>query len=108
MAILDCKDKKINIEEYEKILSRKINLEFIEAKLAVSGYKSYSYETTISFLKQSKEFDNYEIQFIDNLRIIRSGIKYYGNESKKEESETVTKFLKSIFHKLRRLTNEDK
>lgn len=77
--------------------------ELIEAKLALDGYKSYSHEATVLFLKKFKEFNESEIGFLDNLRKIRNGIKYYGKESDAEEAKKALEFLDLMLPKLKKL-----
>lgn len=80
--------------------------ELIEAKLALEGYKSYSHEATILFLKKFREFTESEIIFLDDLRKVRNGIKYYGKESSIEDAVKTIKFLNSILPKLKKLLNQ--
>lgn len=77
--------------------------ELIEAKLSLQGYKSYSHEATILFLKKFKEFNEHEIVFLNNLRKMRNGIKYYGKEANMEDAITTLNFAKSILPKLKKL-----
>lgn len=78
--------------------------ELIEARLSIEGFKSYSHEATVLFLKKFPEFKESEIRFIDNLRKIRHGIKYYGKEASLNEAKIVLNFLNSILSKLKKLS----
>ena len=82
--------------------------ELIEARLVFEGYKSYSHEATILFLKKFKEFDEYEIDFLDNLRKIRNSIKYYGKEATEENALNTLKFMDSVLPKLKKLVENVK
>lgn len=78
--------------------------ELIEARLSIDGFKSYSHEATILFLKKFPEFKESEISFIDNLRKIRNGIKYYGKEAHVNEAKTALNFLNSVLLRLKKLS----
>lgn len=80
--------------------------ELIEAKLAVDGFKSYSHEATILYLKKFKEFTDSEIEFLDELRKIRNKIKYRGENVNKEESDKAIIFMGNILPKLRTLVGK--
>jgi len=82
--------------------------ELIEAKLSIEGYKSYSHEATILFLKKFKEFSEFEIVFLDDLRKIRNGIKYYGKEVTIEDAHKALNFMNLILPKLNKLLKNDK
>lgn len=75
----------------------------IEAKLAADGFKSYSHEATILYLKKFKEFTDAEIGFLDDLRKIRNKIKYYGTGVEKEKADKSARFLEKLVLKLKRL-----
>ena len=79
--------------------------ELIEAKLSLEGYKSYSHEATIFFLKNFS-FNDFEINFLDNLRKVRNKIKYYGKEINTEEALKIIDFMNLILPKLRRLLKD--
>ena len=80
--------------------------ELIEAKLALNGFKSYSHEATILFLKKFPEFRESEIRFMDNLRRIRNGIKYYGKGVEMDEAKKVIDFSRFILPKLKLLVKK--
>ena len=64
----------IVIESYYEIIK-----EVITALMAMDGYKTLSHEILIGYLKHFyKEFSDYEINFIDNLRKLRNSINYRG------------------------------
>src|SRR3989344_6910840 len=77
---------EINNENSELIVQDCYDIirELIESRLSKEGYKSYSHEATISFLRKFKQFSLQEIDFIDRLRVLRNNIKYYGKESNSE------------------------
>lgn len=107
-GIIYVKRQKIDAESAEHIISDIYDIirELIEAKLALEGYKSYSHEATILFLKKFSEFKETEIIFLDNLRKMRNGIKYYGKEAAVEDAEKTLNFLHSILPKLKNLIKD--
>jgi|SRR3972149_7447852 len=96
---------EINDENAEHIASDVYDIirEHIEAKLSLEGYKSYSHEATLHFLARFKEFTEPEIEFLDNLRRTRNGIKYYGKQLNSEEAKIILSFLDRILPKLKKL-----
>lgn len=95
----------INDENAEHIVQDCYDIirELIEAKLSIDGYKSYSHEATILYLKRFKQFNELELEFIDNLRKLRNNIKYYGKESTAEEAKKTLNFMDKILNKLKEL-----
>ena len=77
--------------------------ELIEAKLAIDGFKSYSHEATILYLRKFKEFTDAEIKFLDELRKIRNNIKYYGKNVEKETASNAAEFMEKTIPKLKGL-----
>ena len=101
--------QRIKVDELnaESVVSELYDLirELIEAKLSLEGYKSYSHEATIFFLKNFS-FNDFEINFLDNLRKVRNKIKYYGKEINTEEALKIIDFMNLILPKLRRLLKD--
>lgn len=91
--------KQITEESYDVIR------ELIEAILSKDGYKSYSHEATISFLKELN-FSDYDLKFVDDLRKIRNGSKYYGEDIDIEYTKNVSAFLAKIYSKLNELAEK--
>ncbi len=81
--------------------------ELIEAKLAIEGFKSYSHEATIIYLRKFKEFTDSEIRFFDELRKVRNKLKYYGKNIEKDKANKVVEFMEEILPKLKNLLNEN-
>ena len=56
--------------------------ELISALLSIHGYKSYSHECLVSFMKEFYPtiFDDFQIHFLDSLRKLRSDIQYKGRD----------------------------
>jgi len=77
--------------------------ELIESKLALEGFKSYSHEATIIFLKRFPNFKESEIKTMDNLRKIRHGIKYYGKNVDANKAKEILDFTNYFLQKLKSL-----
>lgn len=75
-------------------------IELIDALLALKGYKSWSHEANIAFLKKFKEFSSVELERLDNIRRKRHSSKYYGVFFKRMEVKREIEFLKRIRRKL--------
>jgi hypothetical protein len=95
----------INDENAEHIVQDCYNVvrELIGAKLALDGYKSYSHEATILYLKKFKQITEPEIAFADNLRKLRNNIKYYGKESTAEEAKKAINLMNKMLNKLKEM-----
>lgn len=95
----------INEENAEHILTDSYDTlrELIEAKLSSDGYKSYSHEATIIYLKKFVEFNEKERYFLDELRKLRNKVKYYGKEASTEEAKKTLNFLNIMYPKIKSL-----
>lgn len=69
--------------------------EFSDAILAIDGFKSYSHEASIAYLKKYN-FSDAEISALDRFRYKRNGSKYYGKKIYTEDCEDIEKFYKEI------------
>ena len=79
--------------------------EFLEAKLSKEGYKSYNHEAVVSYLIKL-DFSRDEVIFVDRLREIRHGTKYYGKHVELEYAKKVKEFLNEIYPKLKKIVSE--
>ena len=79
--------------------------ELLEAKLYLEGYKSGSHEATISYLKELG-YSEHDLKFLDAVRVIRNGIKYYGEGSNLGFALQVLDFLERISPNLRKQVEE--
>ena len=70
--------------------------EFIDALLALEGYKPYSHTASIAFLQKFSEFSPTDLAKLDNAREKRHKAKYYGKTTTLAE----TKELIELYHKL--------
>lgn len=76
--------------------------ELLEAKLSRDGYKSYSHEAVVSYLT-NLGFSKDVVIFVDKLREIRHGTKYYGKVVSEEYAQKVKEFLEQVYPKLRKI-----
>jgi len=74
-----------------------------EAILALDGFKSYSHEASIQFLRKFSEFAEWELNEMDNFRKIRNGSKYYGKPIDSAEVERIKKVFPLLKEKLDKL-----
>ncbi len=79
--------------------------ELLEAKLSKDGYKSYSHEAVVSYLT-NLGFPKDVVIFIDKLREIRHGTKYYGKAVSEEYAKKVKEFLEQVYPRLRKILLE--
>ena len=87
---------KLNLGEQDRIIFENFYdclRELLDAILALDGYKSYSHEASISYLKSFKIQENI-IQDLDRFRRARNDSKYYGKIPSFENAEEIKKFYK--------------
>jgi len=72
--------------------------EMIDALMALKGFKSYSHEASVEFLKDfySLKIGYALVNKVDNYRKIRNDIKYKGLLTTKKEAEEILKNTKTI------------
>ena len=80
-------------------------IESIEAVMAVDGYKSYSHEANIAYLRVLGFPESMVIE-ADNLRVKRHRSKYYGRKVSEEEGEKAIKTAERIIGKLENILKE--
>lgn len=81
--------------------------ELITAILCIDGYKTLSHKTLIKYLeKHYKEFTEYEISFMDKLRVIRNKISYDGFFVEPDYLERNEATIKIIMQKLKEIINK--
>lgn len=100
IKIIDMKPRYALENAYEAII------ELTDALLALSGYKSWSHEANISFLKKFEEFSSIDLDRLDNIRRKRHSSKYYGVFFETMEVKREIEFLKDIDSKLRNIINK--
>ncbi|MEM3370927.1 MAG: hypothetical protein QW471_04535 [Candidatus Woesearchaeota archaeon] len=80
-----------------------IIMELIRAKMLLEGYNASghsAHEAEVSYLSLIN-FNERDIQFLDQLRYFRNGIIYYGTNLNKDYAEKVIDFTKRIYQKLK-------
>ncbi len=74
-----------------------IILEIVRAKLLQSGFNAgNSHEAEVSFMRNIS-FSEADVNFMNELRYFRNGIKYYGKILDKEYAKKALVFLKKIY-----------
>lgn len=76
----------------------------IRAQLYKKGYKAEGFsahEAEVSYLKDL-DFSDADVQIMDNLRLYRNSMLYYGKKFEKENAETLFAFLERIRPKLKK------
>lgn len=63
----------------------------LDALLALDGYKSYSHEASIAYLRKYK-FEDSLIKELDNFRQTRNSSKYYGKDVPSGDTADIIKF----------------
>ena len=76
--------------------------EAADAVLYKEGYKSYSHEASIVYLK-SKSFSDSEIYEFDRFRKIRNRIKYYGGDCEEKDAKSALDLAKRLLGKIKQL-----
>lgn len=80
--------------------------ELISALLTLNGYKSYSHECLISFMKEfySHTLNESQLHFLDDLRRLRSDILYRGRDIAEDylrrNSSEIERILELLFEKV--------
>lgn len=99
---------KLNETEFSTIIFENLYDSFREicdAILALDGYKSYSHEASIIYLKKYKVEDSVLVQF-DDIRFKRNSSKYYGKKLSKKDVLEIKTFYKRYFNKLLNILNK--
>jgi len=76
--------------------------EYADALLALEGYKSYSHMASIAYLGKFEEFEQSEIEKLDQAREKRNLAKYYAKPIIVEETADIIRFFKKIEPKFER------
>jgi hypothetical protein len=77
--------------------------ELIDALLALEGYKSYSHEANIAYLKKLPDFSDFEVSSLDSFRRIRNSSKYYGKPAQISDVSRIKDQLPALKEKLLRI-----
>jgi len=96
------KVEKLDFSVYSKIIFENVYdaiREILDALLAVYGYKSYSHEASIVYLK-NHDFDDSTIKEIDDFRYRRNSSKYYGKDVLEEDAREILHFYHKYSEKI--------
>ena len=77
--------------------------ELLDALLALEGYKSYSHEASIAYLRNFPEVSEEKLRQLDRYRVKRNNSKYYGKSPSTEDADEIKKFYgenKDLFKKI--------
>jgi hypothetical protein len=74
--------------------------ELTDAFLARDGYKTYSHEAALSYLKKLGLVNDTQLERLDTCRKKRHDSKYYGKSFEDAEYEDLTAFLRQIVNLL--------
>ena len=91
------KISKLDARVFSKIIFENIYdalRSILDALLAIDGYKSYSHEASIAYLKKYG-FEGSLIAELNNFRLIRNSSKYYGKDISSEDSYDIIDFYKN-------------
>jgi uncharacterized protein (UPF0332 family) len=86
--------KELPIGKYPKLIFENAYdalRSLLDALLACDGYKSYSHEASIAYLKEFSVEDSV-MRELDNFRYLRNGSKYYGKGISPEEAHAILNF----------------
>ena len=102
------KIKKLDIKEFSKIVFENAYdaiRDILDAVLAVDGYKSYSHEASIAYLKKYA-FDDSTLKELDDFRYLRNSSKYYGKDIPEENASGIIKFYQKYSEKIFLIANK--
>ncbi len=91
------KSTMLDVKLFSKIIFENIYdaiREILDALLAADGYKSYSHEASIAYLRKYKIEDSV-IMELDSLRYKRNSSKYYGKGISPDDVLEIIRFYKS-------------
>jgi len=101
------KKLKLSEESYKFILENIYDSlrELADAILIKDGYKSYSHEASIIYLKKYG-FSMAEINDFDRLRILRNNSKYYGKNVDLEDVKFSFELVEKLLNKIKNILNK--
>jgi hypothetical protein len=92
---------QLDIDKFSKIIFENIYdslRELLDSVLAIDGYKSYSHEASIAYLKN--EMEDSVLVVLDEFRYKRNSSKYYGKEIDTEDAKKIAEFWRDYSEKL--------
>lgn len=96
------KIKKLEINEFSKIIFENAYdaiRDILDALLAVDGYKSYSHEASIAYLKKYA-FEDSTLRELDDFRYTRNSSKYYGKDVSEDDAREILSFYQKYSEKI--------
>jgi len=103
------KNKKITEKEASIIFDNVYAAmrEASQSLMSFKGYKPYSHEATISFLKEfHKEFTEEDLNKFDRFRLLRSDSEYRALLVSKEDAESCLEFVEMLINKVKLIHDE--
>lgn len=85
---------KLNVEEFHLLVFENLYdclRELLDALLALEGYKSYSHEASIAYLRHL-QFPESKVAQLDRFRAKRNNSKYYGRSPSVDDAEEIKQF----------------
>ena len=82
--------------------------EAAQSLMSLKGYKPYSHEALISFLKEFYKFDEHEISTFNRYRILRNNCVYRAAKVSPVVCKEATKFLEIFLPKLKKEFDRNK
>jgi uncharacterized protein (UPF0332 family) len=73
-----------------------------QSLMSIKGYKPYSHEALISFLREFYKFSEHEISVFDRYRMLRNKTVYCAANVSKEVCKDALKFLEAFLPKLQK------
>ena len=105
-------EERIKIQDKDKLAALivadyyEVIKELITALLLTEGYKTLSHKDLIDYLKDYKEFNNFELAILDDLRVLRNRIAYDGFFVESSYLKRNEENIKKIIDKLKGLLNK--
>lgn len=75
--------------------------ELADSFLAKDGYKTYSHEAALAYLKEIEIINEAELERLDICRKKRNDLKYYGKNLAEKETQYLNEFLTEIFKRIK-------
>ena len=79
--------------------------DILDALLAADGYKSYSHEASIAYLRKYS-FEDSTLQELDDFRYLRNSSKYYGRDVSEENASGIMGFYGKYSEKIVSIANK--
>ena len=100
---------QLDVNKFSKIIFENVYdalRGILDSLLAADGYKSYSHEASIAYLKKYDVEDSL-LKELDDFRYKRNSSKYYGKDIPVDDALTIIDFYKKYSEKFISLTNKE-